>query len=171
MKPSGVEEVGMLQDEMQTQFAIAFQQTMGDQPYFSEALLVIEGVSDFYNQAAVSSIALFEDKQADAELAYVFGATYNKLVSVVSSYVKSGSIVNIAQKEPLPAPPVADLVVTEPVRDYYGAVSGALLDVSPVNLEKPWVNIQDNFTGQLYCLAIYNGEVNKYLGSCKDNYH
>lgn len=171
MKPSGILEVSALQAEMQSQFSVAFQQTLGDQPYFSEALAVIEGVNEFYNQAADSSIALFEDKQADAELAYIFGATYHKLVSVVSGYVKSANSATLAQEEPLPITPPADLAVTEPAEDYYGAVSGALLDVSPVNLEKPWVTIQDNSTGQLYCLAIYDGEVNKYLGPCKDDYH
>lgn len=171
MKPSDVSEVALLQEEMQSQFSVAFQQTIGDQPYFEEILLVIDGVTNFYTLAADSSIALYEDKQADAELAFIFGATYEKLVSVVSSYVKSANSATIAQEEPQLTVPVADLAITEPVEDSFGVVSGALLDVLPVNLEKPWVTIQDNSTGQLYCLAIYNGEVNKYLGSCKDDYH
>jgi len=163
--------VGLLQNEMKTEFAQAFRQTMGDQPYFPEVAQVFEGVSSFYSEAAEASIALFEDKEADAELAYIFGTTYHNLLSTLSSYLPSGPNTNLAQILPIETLPEADLAITEPSEDYQGAVSGAVLDVLPVNLERPWVTIQDNSTGQLYCLAIYNGEVNKYLGQCKNDYH
>jgi len=54
-----------------------------------------------------------------------------------------------------------------------GLVAGASLSEKeqPVNNQaQPWVTMQDNMTGQLYCLAIYDGEVNKYLGPCKYDY-
>ncbi len=172
MKPSGVPEVGMLQNEMKAEFSVAFQQTMGDQPYFPEVLAVVEGVSDFYTQAADASIALFEDKQADAEIGHIFAATYRTLANSLSAYVPGISGSSLAQGIPPEEPELnADLAVTEPADEPSGAVSGVSLDVVPVNLEQPWVTIQDNSTTQLYCLAIYNGEVNKYLGPCKNDYH
>jgi len=171
MKPSGAPEVAALQNEMKIEFAQAFRQTVGDQPYFSETRLVFEGVSEFYNEAAGASIALFEDRETDAELAYIFTATYHNLLSTLSSYLSGAPNSGLVQVVPAEPVPQVDLAVIEPAGDYSGAVSGAVLDTLPVNLEKPWVTIQDNSTGQLYCLAIYNGEVNKYLGPCKNDYH
>jgi hypothetical protein len=34
----------------------------------------------------------------------------------------------------------------------------------------PWLNLRDINTGQIYCVAIYNTEVNRYLGPCKNDY-
>jgi len=43
---------------------------------------------------------------------------------------------------------------------------------APVNdSDRPWVTLKDNLTGQKYCVAIYNNEVNKYLGECKYDYY
>ncbi len=54
-----------------------------------------------------------------------------------------------------------------------GFVAGTYVDLEqPVNdMSRPWVTLQDNMTGQTYCVAIYNNEVNKYLGECKRDYY
>ncbi|HEV8601698.1 MAG TPA: hypothetical protein VGQ87_03855 [Patescibacteria group bacterium] len=54
-----------------------------------------------------------------------------------------------------------------------GLVAGTWLfeKEQPVNSQaQPWVTVQDNMTGQLFCLAIYDGEVNKYSGPCRYDY-
>jgi len=54
-----------------------------------------------------------------------------------------------------------------------GTVAGEYIELEqPVNdAARPWVTLQDNMTGQTYCVAIYNNEVNKYLGECKRDYY
>jgi hypothetical protein len=170
MTPSRVPEVSLLQTEIKTQFITAFQQTMGDQPYFDDVILVFDGVSAFYEEAATSAIALFEDREADAELAYIFQTTYKTLVATLGSYVSEEASANVAVSEPETPVTESGLYINPVPLRYEAAVSGSFVDNSPVNLEKPWVTIQDNYTSQLYCLAIYNGEVNKYLGPCQDDY-
>lgn len=171
MQPSSVPEVTMLQTEIKTQFVTAFQQTIGDQPFFDDVILVFEGVSAFYEEAATSTIALLEDREADADLVNLYAATYEKLVATLGSYVSNQFGSALASVEPAVADEEAGLnISSSPVLYFKPAVSGSFVDNSPVNLEKPWVTIQDNYTSQLYCLAIYNGEVNKYLGPCQDDY-
>ncbi len=57
------------------------------------------------------------------------------------------------------------------VSDSPPAVAGVSIAAEePVNSSQPWVTLKDNLTGQLYCVAIYNNEVNKYLGECQRDY-
>ncbi len=53
-----------------------------------------------------------------------------------------------------------------------GSVAGLSINsVEAANSrQKPWVTLEDNLTGQKYCVAIYNSTVNKYLGECDADY-
>lgn len=170
MKPSPAPEMNLLQSEIKTQFITAFQQTLGDQPYFDEVFLVFEGISAFYEQAASSAIVLLEDQEADEELAFIFQTTYKKFVATIGLYISGQTHANVAVLEPPVSVMKPDLIINPARVRYEAAVSGSFVNNSPANLEKPWVTLQDNYTSQLYCLAIYNGEVNKYLGPCQDEY-
>jgi hypothetical protein len=149
LRPSEVPEVTSLQKQMKQQFSIAWQQTMGDASYFDGLDNVYRGVQGFYIQAADSTIALLAQPDRDAEIYYVFGRTYQILADVFKD----------------PAPTVA---VSKPQVSEERVLGVSEPSVMAVNRKNSWVTMQDNSTGQLYCVAIYNSEVNKYLGPCKD---
>ena len=172
-------EVAMLQDQMMGQFAVAWQEVIGDQPYFDDVALIFNSTGEFYVQSANATIALFEHGVTDHELAFIASGVYhnisaavvrvvigeeqseesNVLASIGSEFMSEPAILNIVPANPY----LSGLTVSQ------GEVAGEV--IAPVNAETPWVTIQDNFTGQIYCLAIYNNEVNKYLGPCKYDYH
>ena len=172
LQPNRSPQVSALQDSMKQQFSIAWQETIGDQPWFEDVSFVYDSVSDFYSQATDATIALIGPQgNSDQDIYFVYRTVYHDFAQIIG-----GHITTLAQAEP--AMPPMSKFMTEPaitniIPVISGDVSGASMDaVEPVNKVNSWVTIQDNFTGQMYCLAIYNGEVNKYLGICKsDSYH
>lgn len=171
MQSSRVPEVAALQSQIQHQFSVAWQQTIGDQPYFDDFGLIYDGVAAFYNQSSSAAISLIRQPESDAALAYVFKTTYQDFVLAIRGAQLSQKL---AQVEPSVLPPekfMSEQAIMNIVPG--GQVAGASVQSgNPVNsTNQPWVTIQDNFTGQLYCLAVYNGDVNKYLGACKNEYH
>ncbi len=63
-------------------------------------------------------------------------------------------------------------LATEDTVSSSASVLGITTDEQPLNsISTPWVTLEDNITGQKYCVAIYNSEVNKYLGECKHDYY
>ena len=53
-----------------------------------------------------------------------------------------------------------------------GVVAGmSWYNESAIPSAPQWINVQDSITGDLYCLAIFYGEVNKYDGLCKNEYY
>lgn len=166
--PSAHPETIALQQEIKSQFSRAWIQTIGDQPYFTEVAEVYDGIQNFYAQAADSSIALIRHEEADRDLAFIFHGIYNEFKNVAIAHLPSPRSV-VTQ-----TPPIMDTVISEVPRITapVGLVSGEEIKTPPIaNMHKAWVTIQDNMTGQLYCLAIYNGEVNKYIGECVDEYY
>lgn len=178
MQPSTVPEVSALQTEMKQQFGVAWQQTIGDAPYFDSLAYIYDGVTDFYDQASREMIVLLSQPDTDQDLYYVFHAVYADFAQMFQPRHYS-----LAQKVEIPGPGIfmtqkaIDNIVPDSIAEektLSGSVSGALTfyqGIEPVNKANSWVTLQDNFTGQIYCLAIYNGEVNKYLGDCKNDYH
>lgn len=171
LQPSKIPETTALQDQVQHQFIMAWQQTIGDQPYFDDLSIIYDGVSSFYNQAAIYAVSLIRQPESDAALAYVFKTTYQNF-AVAFDKIKIGHKLADVQ---LPAVPANKFMTEQAIMNIVpgGQVAGASVQSgNPVNsVAQPWVTIQDNFTGQLYCLAVYNGDVNKYLGPCKYDYH
>lgn len=179
LKPTPVAETSTLQAQFQHEFSIAWQETIGDQPVFDELALIYEGISDFYSQAADSAVALIQQPEADRDIIYVYKTTYQIFAQAVSQIKEA----RVAEAEPVIEPEkfmteaaVANIIPEnskqEAVNSKQGEVAGVSIEITePANNQLPWVTLRDNFTGQLYCLAVYNGEVNKYLGACKLDYH
>lgn len=168
MAPSVQPETMALQDNIKTQFSRAFVQTIGDQPFLSEIGFIYDGVQNFYAQAAESTLALIKHEEADRDLALLFQGIFSEFKDAALAYMPRPQAV-VTQLDPM-----LDTVIDEVPRltAPAGMVSGQTVDVPPIaNMHRAWVTIQDNMTGQLYCLAIYNGEVNKYIGECVDEYY
>jgi len=168
LAPTGHTETKLLQNEVKEQFRVAFIQTIGDQPYFEEAKIIFAGVREFYTQSADSAIALFKHEEADRDIALVFKGMYQETTKLIVRYLPKTKI--LASQ-----PETSGTVSGVNILPYVVNPAGLRVDqatVPPVaNFHTPWVTIQDNITGQLFCLAIYNGEVNKYLGECVDGYY
>ncbi len=171
MQNSAIPEVAVLQDTIQHEFSVAFIQTIGDGPMFEDVALVFDSITEFYRQSAEASVALIQDEASDRDLAFIYGQAYHQVVLAF---------------HPAPAVPVtaagpeviADNFMTEPAISNIlpaaeelpvGAIAG--ISTEPVNTQMPWVTMKDNLTGQIYCVALYNGELNKYLGACRYDYH
>ncbi len=174
MSESQTPEVLRMQSQIKYEFSVAWQQTWGDQPYFDELIAVIEGVDAFYAQATDQTIALLEDNTgSDQDFAFVIAAVYNNFAQ--SFKTEDDKTLAVVQEVPMIDPQT--FMSEEPLRNIVpeGSVAGVHeifeFNTEPVNSGQPWVTVRDNNTGQLYCLAIYNGEVNKYLGECKYDYY
>jgi hypothetical protein len=165
LRQSSVPEVSNLQNQVKQQFSIAWQQTIGDQSYFTELSGVYDGITAFYNQSADATIALIKSPDSDADIYSVFSKTFNMIAQVFQKPQQTNAAVasdNQTQKDK------NHFNISTPIDSQTQLISGTAI-VKPVNQINSWVTIQDNFTGQLYCLAIYNGEVSKYLGPCKSD--
>jgi len=181
MQPSKGPEMVALQGQIKQEFSVAWQQTIGDQPYFDDLGMIYDGVDSFYNQAAIYTISLIRQPESAEVLAYIFKTTYQDFAQAIRGAQLSQKL---AQTDLEVLPPdkfMSEAPIYNIVPDYAEALSGkpegqvagaSVQSGNPVNsTNQPWVTIQDNFTGQLYCLAVYNGNVNKYLGPCKYDYH
>lgn len=173
LQPSQKPEVAELQGVIKQQISIAWQQTWGDRPFLAEVGDVYDGIAEFYNQSSNATVALLAAPDSDRDIAFVLQAVYSDFADV---FRDSPSSVAEAPQPILPEKfmtesPIYNIVpsTTTAAVTAVGSVSGAVAE--PVNAPNSWVTIQDNFTGQLYCLAVYNGEVNKYLGACRNDYH
>ena len=193
LTPNTSPEVTTLQSEIKHEISVAWEQTIGDEPFLTDLVTVLEGVEAFYTQSADAMIALLEDRTgSDRDLAWIFNQTYNSIAASfkpkatelavnqvggtqieaeeeldMPNFMAEAPILNIVPegfKLETSSPVVAGVSNSTPETFVYP-------DTTPVNLTQPWVTIKDNTTGQLYCLAVYNGEVNKYLGECKYEYY
>lgn len=177
--PSKVPEVTSLQTEIQKQFSIAWQGTIGDQPYFEELYAIIEGVDEFYSQAADQMIVLLDPKDNDQDLVYTVAQTY-RIFATSFKVIENKSVASTQEADEFVVPsnfmaeePIYNIVPESQISDNKNQITGIIAGTTltePVNLDQPWVTMMDNFTGQIYCVALYNGEVNKYLGPCKNEY-
>ncbi len=179
MQNSSIPEVSMLQQKIQNDFVVAWQQTVGDQPMFEDFGLVFDSVSEFYQQSAVAGIALVQDQASDRDLVFIYTRAYEQVLMtfhpapalpvaavtpemIPTNFMTEPSIGNIV-------PEIAPAQLAQEAPAEAGMVSG--ISQGAVNEVMPWVTMRDNLTGQLYCVALYNGELNKYLGTCRYDYH
>ncbi len=179
MYPSNTIELANWQSGVKNDFKIAVVQTLGDQPWFTEVGQVYEAVADFYEQSSSATIALISQPEADEDMIYVFSEVYK---TFAKSFQPNHSDNNVAYDNVSLPLPGENFMTEEPLYNIVpyrtvvttidtGEVAGASINnTHPVNIDTPWVTIKDNLTGQLYCLAIYNGSVNQYLGACKNDY-
>jgi hypothetical protein len=179
IQPSQVSEVSLLQNEMVQDFSTALHQTIGDQPFFSDVGTVIDGVAAFYDESASATIALFEPQDRDQDIVYVYKTVFNIFAEVFTTphgEVAGVETVNISLDKFMTEPAILNIIPGDHVTRNNEHVTEEIAGMStqystPVNTDQPWVTLRDNFTGQTYCIALYNGEVNKYLGPCKYDYH
>ena len=176
--PNPSRDIASFQSEARTSLSIAWQQTLGDQPYFTEVGEVVDGLTMFYDQATSSMIAMLSMPSADADIAQVFGQTYRIFAQSVQTHkvgpASEASLVT--QASFMAEQPIFNIIPTQNAISGSGQVSGQETQAftnpaQVVNLSNPWFTAIDAMTGQKYCMAIYNGEVNKYLGPCKNDYH
>lgn len=167
LQQSYIPKVADWQDGIKQEFGKAFVQTVGDQPLFTEFGFVFDSVNDFYNQAADAAIALIASPQSDQDIAFVFGSVYNTFAQALMP--KLPVALNIPLEKFMTEEPLYNIIPDIGMKNNQEVAGTSFTD--PVNANNSWVTIEDNSTGQLYCLAIYNGEVNKYLGVCKSDYH
>lgn len=182
--PSNLTEVSSLQTEMKDRFAIALEQSLGDASFFEPFEQTISGIQSFFNESTNTAIALISQPDTDADLAFVFSKAYSDVsaafgvktgifeVSKVSLDIPFHRPANFMSEDPLfnilPANPAKNQVAKSLVQPI--VAGNFMMNFQPANKEGQWVTLQDNFTDQIYCVAIYNGEVNKYLGPCKYDY-
>ncbi len=196
MQEGGPVEIRNLKSEIREQIRLGFWQALGDQPLFESFEIVWRGVEGFYNQSADEMLALIEPTPAEDDMNEVIAKAW-KTMTIDYNYDRSakddrGKIAGLLiegkfmQEEPL-----ANIVPEgnskseiprlpdgqgnlEQISNFQFQVSNPSVlgeSVEPADGPNGWVTIQDNYTGKLYCLAIYNGEVNKYMGPCKrDDY-
>jgi hypothetical protein len=181
MHPTADSTHSLWQQDVKQQFATAWIQVIGDQPWFADLELIIDGVDSFYQQSADATIALIASPEADQDIYYVLSEVYNRVAAAVKLENNSGLAINYEEVELPQVPsnfmqeePLYNLIpyrtIVKTIND--GAVAGAFVSVDvPANTKSmPWVTLKDNLTGQLYCLAVYNGAVNQYMGPCKYDY-
>ncbi len=167
MQPNNAVEVTTLRSEVLTSLHIAWQQTWGDAPVTTSIVELYEGTESFYAQASDSLIGLTSYPEGDAAIAQVFGQVYGDFAKglVALSLTVNGSEVAVASDEFMTQPPIENIIPSiVPVASInIGSVSGTITG--------PWFTATDGLTGQKYCVALFNGEFNKYIGECKNEYH
>src|SRR5258708_25579803 len=72
MQPTDIPEMKAWQDGVKLQFATAFTQTVGYQPWISDYALIYYSVNNFYKQASNPTIAILTPHESDQDLIYVF---------------------------------------------------------------------------------------------------
>ncbi|OGE73699.1 MAG: hypothetical protein A3I07_02000 [Candidatus Doudnabacteria bacterium RIFCSPLOWO2_02_FULL_42_9] len=157
-------EVASVQQDMVQRLDIGWQQTIGDRAWFEEVFFIYDTVQNFYTQSADATIAFLEDSEADADIYFVWGSVYQIFADV---FDQSDS--NLAHG-PLPsAETVPNFMTEEPLYNlipYREVVKTIETPVVAGSATGAWRTIIDGVTGQSYCLAIFNGEVNQYVGTC-----
>lgn len=181
MHPEENPTVAQWQDNIKEQLSVSFQQLWGDEPFFSEVAFIYNGVNEFYNQSSSALVAMIGNETLDSDIVMVFGEVYNSFSYMFDP--NAAYLANKTQGSPDPELSInlAEFMTEEPIYDLAtihtaqaesGSVAGwSAPSTTPVNLDNPWFTVVDGFTGQVYCMAIYNGEVNKYLGECKYDYY
>lgn len=164
-------KVAAVQTEMMERFSIGWQQTFGDRPWFEEVSFIFDVTNNFYAQAAEATIAFLDDPETSADIYYVWGQVYYTFANTINlenhnalaqeELPTSQTIPNFMEEEPLyNLVPYREVVKTIETPVVAGANTGV------------WSTITDAITGQAYCLAVFNGEVNQYLGTCEtQGYH
>ncbi len=196
IKQPANQEVAAFRDDVIGQFTIAFKQVVHTNSSLESVQLVWNGVNDFYGHSADQMIALLDVGEMSPDVQQgvdniAFAATniFNiknellpttQVASIIQSTtssvgyigptlkdVVSAGVENVMQKiESVQLTPKVEVEVPQKATGQVAGVSTH--DEQPVNSpQKPWVTLVDNITGQKYCVAIYNEEVNKYLGECQ----
>lgn len=192
---SAAKEVVVLKHEIQEHLRVAFWQTVGDEPLFESFEIVWRGIEGFYSRSAEEMLALIEPTPAEDEMNKLFvamGQSLIKPLARITNYeIRASEERRIAglleESKFMMEEPLANIVPEGSIKyeelsineneKKPGEVAGATFpniyylplntNLKPVNGPNEWVTIQDNYTGKLFCLAIYNNEINRYAGACR----
>ena len=181
MQPTYNQNVDQFQSSVKTQFSFAAQEVFGDQPMFASVGTVIASVNEFYNQASDAMIALLSPNETDNGLNYVASATVTSFKTALMTskpQVAGVSTQNADSIEAQPANFMSEAPIENIVPENYVLPTNPppLSDVNISVDAQPaqtatWSNMTDNITGQVYCVGIFNAEVNRYVGPCKNDFH
>jgi hypothetical protein len=187
---TNVPEVNAWQSQVRQAVTIAWEQTYGDRPVTADFALAYEGVTGFYERASGEIVGLMQPLRSDRDLYHVFAEVYGIFARaaggpieptilamdaserIPENFMREESVYNIVpvsfQSKDIPE--VSGVTQTINSRETAWKNSEQEGELPVNNETKQWVTLQDNITGAKYCLAIYNGEVNKYLGPCAYDY-
>ncbi len=194
LSPQQSQIVSDFQNQAKQQFAIAAVQVFGDQPVLDTPIAVIQSINEFYDQSATAMLSLLEPSQGqDEQMVYVATAVYNDFrlalnpnrnmavtqsrPEVLGTETKQSDAEIVIPKDFMQGEPLHNIVpdgykppvsVAPDESQIIAAVQTTEYAQSPA--DSTWVSMKDGTTGQVYCVAIFNSEVNRYLGPCKNDY-
>jgi len=178
IQPAHNQDVSNFQSNIKNQFALAAGEVLDYHPMLDSVEFIVSGVNQFYQEAAISMTAILTPSGSMNGLNFVATSTYQRFASLFNQNlpkVAGISIIARQKEETLVIPP--NFMQEDPV---YNIVPQQSLNFAPANQaaiippaipKETWMNITDTNTGQVYCVAIFNSEVNRYLGPCKNDYH
>ena len=185
LQPNGNNQVADFQSQIGKEFQIASIQVFGDQPVLTDVRTIISGVNDFYQQSADAMLALLTPTAQEGDLNQIVAQTYHNFrlafeikatPQVAGTFTVRQNQEPVTTEEPetvpdnfMQEPPINNLIpdgIVPNVSFNSENYSGSLPQVSTAS----WTNMRDSVTGQVYCVAIFNAEVNRYLGPCKNDY-
>ena len=180
-------DVVKFQTEVKQQVTVASIQVFGDQPVFDEVLFVIGSINEFYHRSADEMIAMLtpvageQDQLNDLAIGVYKGLKValqtNVHIAQNAQPMVLGSETSQVEEEFSTQIP-ANFMQEEPV---YGPVNQTMTTTatlappadfnnSKTSSSNTWVSMTDGVTGQIYCVGVFNAEVNRYLGPCVNDY-
>lgn len=182
LQPNPHPEVALFQNQVKNEFVFATTQVIGDQPIFGSVEIVISAVHEFYFRSAEVMITLLTPPPSTEDTMWIAGEVYDKFAMAFTTGILKPQVLGVENKETVYVP--ENFMIEEPIINIIPPQALFVHEQQPVVLSAstetthavnddgyPWVNLRDNSTGQVYCVAIFNSEVNRYLGPCKNDYH
>lgn len=178
VRPAGSNETAGLQGRIGEDVSVAFTQLVGDEPLLLGVSSLWDGVFGFFDQSSDYLLTLLKPTSSEyvlaaqlEEFSYAFSQVSLALAvpssppGIETSFPDEMAMIPEIIEEPIYN------IVPEGYRETAEViaepeVAGAAIFKRTPTGSKSWMTIEDAITRQQYCLAIYNGEVNKYLGEC-----
>lgn len=193
INPNGTREVSSAQERIFSDVSLAFTQLIGDEPLFRGVSDLWDGVEGFYVSAADQALVLIQPTEAETRtLAFFYKGTEaalgrladGRVAGITKETEETESAAGLVIEESAVLSDFGILPIGEPI---YNIVPYTEADITrsklvgqaefepdrtvPVRHYSGWMTVEDAITRQKYCLAVYNGEVNKYLGECVYEYN
>lgn len=183
LQPSHDTEVAKFQDNVKHQFVAAAKELWGPASPGESLALVWNGLSAFYDASTTQTLALLTPSNRVVEFALSWDANYQvskqiALAPIVTRRPSEEPLYNIVPMSPDEAliDPYFndDLAYTQ---NGAGQVAGESIGVDDFDVhhetdapktehKAEWVTLKDSITGVPYCIAVFNGELNSYAGTC-----
>jgi hypothetical protein len=187
LQPTSDKDLIVFQKEVHSQFAQATTELVAGESLVEPFAFIWSTVNSFYDQSANEALALIQPDEAFSDLVMSFIPSYHENLKVASAPF----VTNLPHEEPIYN--IVPMNDAEALLDPYfshdllttegGVVAGESIDISREpfdgdtqvdNLENnnvalvpvTWVTINDSITGAPNCVAIFDGTVNTYPGSC-----